>query len=233
MKIISKEEAINLSLNRYFTGKPCKRDHISERYMSGACIECTLQPEKKEKARIYYLNTSEERKATNKIYRDNNKEKEHQRVRKWERENRDSVNARKRKAYAENEHIRINARKATANWVSNNKERVSENFKNWRKANPEQMFTRKTLERIENNWRGSREKMEKRLDYTWYELKSHIESQFKEGMSWENRSEWHIDHIKPIKIFLDEGENDIKIINSLSNLQPLWAFENKSKSAKY
>ena len=25
----------------------------------------------------------------------------------------------------------------------------------------------------------------------------HIESQFKEGMTWENKGEWEIDHIKP------------------------------------
>lgn len=60
-----------------------------------------------------------------------------------------------------------------------------------------------------------------------------LESLFLNGMSWGNRSEWHIDHIKPIKAFLDEGETNYNIINNPSNLQPLWAKDNLSKGAKY
>lgn len=72
---------------------------------------------------------------------------------------------------------------------------------------------------------------QKILGYSAQELLRHIESQFQPGMTWENRSEWHIDHIKPISVFLAEGIDDIKIINSLSNLQPMWAHENLSKGA--
>jgi len=43
MKIISKTEAKSRGLKRYFTGKPCKRGHVSERYMSGACITCSIE----------------------------------------------------------------------------------------------------------------------------------------------------------------------------------------------
>ena len=62
---------------------------------------------------------------------------------------------------------------------------------------------------------------------------SRIESLFCEGMSWENRKEWHIDHIRPIKDFLDNGINDFDVINHPSNLQHLWAKDNLIKSAKY
>ena len=64
-------------------------------------------------------------------------------------------------------------------------------------------------------------------------LIDHLESQFKDGMSWENRSEWHIDHIKPIKAFLDEGVTDVSEMNDIKNLQPLWAKDNLSKGAKW
>lgn len=41
MDIISREEALEKGLIRFFTGVPCKRGHISEIYVSGsACIEC-------------------------------------------------------------------------------------------------------------------------------------------------------------------------------------------------
>ena len=41
MKTITRKEAIKEGLVRYYTGKPCKRGHKSERYVSGsACVEC-------------------------------------------------------------------------------------------------------------------------------------------------------------------------------------------------
>jgi hypothetical protein len=69
------------------------------------------------------------------------------------------------------------------------------------------------------------------LGYSANDLKIHIESLFRDGMSWENYGEWHIDHIKPLSSF--ENDEDISIVNCLENLQPLWAFENLSKSNKY
>lgn len=41
MKTISKDEAKSLHLPRYFTGAPCKRGHVAERFInSGRCVEC-------------------------------------------------------------------------------------------------------------------------------------------------------------------------------------------------
>ena len=79
----------------------------------------------------------------------------------------------------------------------------------------------------------SRSEAEELLGYTYQELKDHLESQFKYGMTWENRCEWHIDHIKPISQFVKEGVTDPRKVNALSNLQPLWASENQSKGAKW
>ena len=42
------------------------------------------------------------------------------------------------------------------------------------------------------------------------EFKAHIEKQFKEGMSWDNHGEWHIDHIIPIKYENPSLEESIK-----------------------
>lgn len=63
---------------------------------------------------------------------------------------------------------------------------------------------------------------------------AHLESKFVEGMTWENRSEWHIDHIRPIASFnyATPDDPEFKQCWSLSNLQPLWAKENMSKGAK-
>lgn len=69
--------------------------------------------------------------------------------------------------------------------------------------------------------------------YSQATLRRHIEKQFTDGMSWTNRDEWHIDHIKPVSLWITEGVTNIKIINALSNLKPIWAKENLEKSAKY
>lgn len=68
------------------------------------------------------------------------------------------------------------------------------------------------------------------LGCTINEFKQHIESQFIEGMSWDNRSEWHIDHIVPIALATSIDEV-VKLSNYI-NLQPLWAKDNMAKSDK-
>lgn len=64
------------------------------------------------------------------------------------------------------------------------------------------------------------------------ELMAHIQKQWKPGMSWDNysREGWHIDHIIPCAAFdLTKPEEQCKCFH-WSNLQPLWAKENLSKS---
>ena len=73
------------------------------------------------------------------------------------------------------------------------------------------------------------------LGYSKYKLKDHLESQFTDGMSWDNIGEWHIDHIRPVASFnftTTECE-DFKKCWALNNLQPLWAFDNMSKGDKW
>lgn len=71
--------------------------------------------------------------------------------------------------------------------------------------------------------------------YTNEELFNHLESQFTDGMSWDNMSEWHIDHIRPVASFdYDSTDHpDFKKCWALNNLQPMWAKDNMSKGAKW
>jgi hypothetical protein len=69
---------------------------------------------------------------------------------------------------------------------------------------------------------------------TIQELKLHIESQFKEDMTWDNHNAkgWHIDHIKPCVSFdLSDPEQQRECFH-FTNLQPLWWYENLSKGCK-
>jgi hypothetical protein len=67
-------EARKLGVARYFTGKPCSRGHLSERYaVSGHCVSCD-----NERARP----NGQRQKAVKKYY-ENNKEKCHKATKTW------------------------------------------------------------------------------------------------------------------------------------------------------
>jgi hypothetical protein len=72
---------------------------------------------------------------------------------------------------------------------------------------------------------------ERLLGYTLADLMAHLERQFLPGMSWENRSEWHIDHRRPVSSFNFLSVDDPEFLEcwALSNLQPLWAADNIRK----
>lgn len=72
------------------------------------------------------------------------------------------------------------------------------------------------------------------VGYNLQDLITHLESQFKPGMTWQNMGKWHIDHRKPVSSFNFNSYDDpeFKECWNLNNLQPLWASENLSKGNK-
>ena len=69
------------------------------------------------------------------------------------------------------------------------------------------------------------------LGCTRGELRVYLESKFAAGMSWDDRSAWHIDHIIPLASAKTEA--DVIRLNHYTNLQPLWAVDNIRKGARY
>ena len=77
------------------------------------------------------------------------------------------------------------------------------------------------------------------LGYTPEQLKQRLEMNFKSDMTWYNHGTlWHIDHRKPLCKFnfvLPDGTlnyEQIRLANSLANLQPLYVTENLSKGGR-
>ena len=72
---------------------------------------------------------------------------------------------------------------------------------------------------------------EELLGYTAEELKNHLESLFKEGMTWENHGKWHIDHKIPASYFTSIDQ--INECFALDNLKPEWGEWNMSKGNRF
>jgi hypothetical protein len=66
------------------------------------------------------------------------------------------------------------------------------------------------------------------IDYEGFMV--YIESKFTQGMTWENKGDWEIDHKIPVSY--GKTEKDIIKLNHYSNLQPLWKEDNRKKSNK-
>ena len=60
----------------------------------------------------------------------------------------------------------------------------------------------------------------------------HVENKFLDGMSWENRSEWHLDHVIPLRTARGGTMEELKGVMHYTNCQPLWSKDNLSKSDK-
>jgi hypothetical protein len=65
------------------------------------------------------------------------------------------------------------------------------------------------------------------------EFRAYIEEQFLDGMSWERRSEWHLDHRRPLASFNLTDTEQCRIACHYTNYQPLWAKQNLKKAASW
>lgn len=72
------------------------------------------------------------------------------------------------------------------------------------------------------------------VGYTLADLMIHLERQFRPGMTWANRGEWHIDHVRPLCGFKFQAPEcpQFREAWALTNLRPLWAADNLSKSGR-
>lgn len=183
--VISRKEAKEKGLKRYFTNKTCKYGHIDFRQCaSGRCVECDR-----------LLQSSPEYLS-------------------------------KRREYEQLPHMR--KKRSAYNKTQKRKASLSELQKKSYENNKQAFLMRLLVSRFP---RMIRKEMygcssSEKLGYTLDEFKAHFDKLFTDGMSWDNHGEWHIDHIIPVSKF---PKDRIREVNSLNNLQPLWAIDNLKK----
>lgn len=223
MKLITREDATNLNLKRFFNAIPCKRNHLSERFVvDSSCCQCRLE-KIREKRKCPNFRAAETQKEMDKRKNDKNYHKKRKET---------TLNC-FIKNY-KNPEIKKQLKEKNKKW------RNSENGKKWinnyvkNKLKNDNIFlcssrARSRIKEIfrKNNFikNGNTEKM---LGCTFDEFKVHIEKQFLPKMGWHNRSDWHIDHIIPL--FNAKKENEIIKLCHYSNLRPIWAKDNLSKN---
>jgi hypothetical protein len=84
MQASSYSKAVEMNLARYFTGKPCKHGHISERYMkTRTCIQCSNI-----EGAIRIIKNKDAQLARQKKWRDANKDRIKESARAWLQNNR-------------------------------------------------------------------------------------------------------------------------------------------------
>lgn len=114
------------------------------------------------------------------------------------------------------------------------KDRVND-YQRWRREN-DHIFniadrTRARMrEAITDKGYSKKSRTTEILGCDWEVFKKHIESKFVDGMTWENRSLWELDHITPLSKAKTE-EEVLKLAHYL-NIQPLWILDNRSKGNK-
>jgi hypothetical protein len=118
-----------------------------------------------------------------------------------------------------------------------NKDKINKYIKNKRKNNINFRLAGNLRIRTINVLKGinkSKRTLEL-LGCTVEYLRKHLESKFKEGMTWDNYGYygWHIDHIKPCAKFDLSKAEEQKQCFHYTNLQPMWAKENIKKSDNF
>lgn len=229
-QIVTRKQAIEMRLDRYYTGRECKNGHVAMRKVYNyACCTCATLMERKYNAKRgeyfkqYYSSTEYKERKKILSKKQDNKARKRERARELYHEQRDISRERAREKYN--------------NMTPEQREAMYERRKLLRESSSEHRIKdsmRNMLARV-LRFTGKKKntKTEAALGYTKGDLVSHLESLFDENMSWDNYgSYWEIDHIKPLSKMIKSGEKSPSVINALDNLRPLKVEDNRAKFDK-
>lgn len=159
--------------------------------------------------------------ANMKIYRENNKEQFKNMKKEYVKNNKEKVAAASKKYKDENKEA---VKKKQNEYIMNRLNTDKEYRESYRLRNQLRRMLFK---------KADTEKNRLLVGCTVEQLRAHFESLFSDGMNWENHGThgWHIDHIVPCVMFdLMDEQQKYKCFH-YTNLQPLWAKDNRRKGA--
>lgn len=115
------------------------------------------------------------------------------------------------------------------------RKKALENVNAWHKNNPHYMLLRKSMERLGLKFDDAflDKTKDEVLGYSKEDFISHIESTMQPGMSFDDRSQWQIDHILPVAWFVKNKVPHPELVNCLHNLKDEWRSDNQSKGSKW
>lgn len=200
----------NKPLSDFYKSKQSKSGYLA------ACKDC-IKKDMRKRDKEYYKK---------------NKSKIDKKHREWHKKNKDSVSLRKKRYKEENPEKHKSITKKSR---EKNKEKIKEYRKKYNQRSEVKLRAtlrsriREALKNESKKAHGTEDLLGCSVDF----LKIYLSKMFKEGMSWENHGEWHIDHIKPCSSFDLTKESEQRKCFHYTNLQPLWAEENLKKNNKF
>jgi hypothetical protein len=230
MEIITRKEAQEKGLPRYFTGKPCKHGHVCERQaVDGQCSECG-----KHKSKKMRIKHREKRLRYEAEYRQKNHHLVTQRAANWRQKNADAIKDYSKLYYASNLQSCAERRKK---WYQQNRdyallyrrEHYQKNLQSsqassrrWKQENKRRVSLYNSMKRQERDERLAR------ATPIWAD-KNAIAVKYKErnAMTQMTGVQHHVDHGIPLK-----GEN-VCGLHIAENLRVILARDNLSKSNKW
>jgi hypothetical protein len=197
-----------------------------------------------EKAKAWYAKNRVKRAAYSKAHNAQNKEANASRQKRYHEANREILLVKKRAKHLENrDKILVKKR----DYYLQNRDKILKKAARYRSLNMSKMVAynrerarRDSTFRLIRNLRNRTWQAVKGLKSAStiqllgcspQQVRDHLESLFKPGMSWDNYGfrGWHVDHIKPLASFDLTDSAQQKLAFHYTNLQPLWASENFAK----
>lgn len=143
-----------------------------------------------------------------------------------------------RKSKIEKPWLKPSAREADRLYRQRNASKIRAKKREWWKrkfySDPEFRLLHNMRNRLNDavNRKGKWGRTLELIGCTTAQLKAHLQAQFKDGMTWDNYGQWHVDHIRPCDSFDLTQPDQQRACFHYTNLQPMWATENIKKSAK-